>query len=167
MRKRHQNPRLAKIHRSYTVDEIADLYRVAKNTVRHWIKQGLSTCDSKRPMLVLGSELNTFHEKRRTKNKRPCLLSEIYCVRCRVPKKPAAGMVEYQAMTPTSGNLIAICPDCETVIHRCISKINIPQIPYQIDILLPQPHLHIVESSKPSVNSDFSIGAKPHVKTPS
>lgn len=167
MVKRRQNPRLAKMHRSYTVDEVADLYRVAKNTVRHWIKQGLPTCDSKRPMLILGNELNNFHEKRRNKNKRPCLLDEIYCVRCRAPKKPAAGMVEYQAITPTSGNLVAICPDCETMIHRCISKINIPRIPYQIRILLPQPHLHIVESRKPSVNSDFSTGAKPHVKTQS
>jgi len=90
LRKRYQNPRLAKIHRSYTVDEIADLYAVGKNTVRHWIKQGLPACDSKRPMLVLGSELNFFHEKRR-----------------------------------------------------------------------------IVESPQPTLNSDFGIGAKPHVKTPS
>ena len=34
MAKRHQNPRLAKIHRSYKVDEIADLYGTHKNTVR-------------------------------------------------------------------------------------------------------------------------------------
>jgi len=167
LRKRYQNPRLAKIHRSYTVDEIADLYAVGKNTVRHWIKQGLPACDSKRPMLVLGSELNFFHEKRRTKNKRPCLLDEIYCVRCRAPKKPAAGMVEYQAITATLGNLIAICPDCEAMIHRCISKIKLSQIPYQIDIRLQQPHSHIVESPQPTLNSDFGIGAKPHVKTPS
>lgn len=167
MTKRHQNPRLAKIHRSYTVDEVADLYRVGKNAVRHWIKQGLPTCDSKRPMLILGIELNVFHEKRRNKNKRPCLLDEIYCVRCRAPKKPAAGMVEYRPMTTTSGNLVAICPDCETMIHRRISKLKLYQIPYQIDIRLPQPHLHIVESPTPSLNSDFSIGAEPHGKTPS
>ena len=160
MAKRHQNPRLAKIHRSYTVDEIADLYRVGKNTVRNWIKQGLPTCDNKRPMLILGSDLNAFHEKRRNKNKQPCKPDEIYCVRCRIPKEPAAGMVEYQPINEKSGNLVAICPDCESMIYRRISMAKIKQISSHMSITLPLSHLHIIESHQPSVNSDFSIGAK-------
>ena len=42
------NPRLAKIHRSYTVDEIATLYGVHRNTVRAWIARGLATVDQRR-----------------------------------------------------------------------------------------------------------------------
>ena len=34
MRKRHPNHRLVKIHRSYTVEEIAELFAIHKNTVR-------------------------------------------------------------------------------------------------------------------------------------
>ena len=41
MGSRHPNPRLAKIHRSYSVEEIARLFRVHKNTVRAWLRQGL------------------------------------------------------------------------------------------------------------------------------
>jgi hypothetical protein len=41
--KRLPNPRRAKIHRNYTVAEIATLYTVHRNTVREWIKHGLPT----------------------------------------------------------------------------------------------------------------------------
>lgn len=34
MGKRHPNPRLAKIHRSYTVEEVAGVFGVHRNTVR-------------------------------------------------------------------------------------------------------------------------------------
>ena len=38
MGKRHPNPRLIKIHRSYTVEEIAAVLGVHRNTVRQWIR---------------------------------------------------------------------------------------------------------------------------------
>jgi transposase len=37
------NPNLAKIHRNYTVEEVANLFSVHKNTVRLWVKDGLAT----------------------------------------------------------------------------------------------------------------------------
>jgi hypothetical protein len=81
---RRPNPRLAKIHRSYTVEEAARLLGVYKGTVRQWIKQGLSTCDDRRPLLILGGDLRDFLVKKRTQNKRPCKPGEVYCVRCRL-----------------------------------------------------------------------------------
>ncbi len=89
MSKRHPNPRLAKIHRNYTVDEVAHLFGVHRNTVREWVKRGLPTTDGKRPMLILGCDLVAFLGARRAKNKRTCQPGEIYCVRCRAPKAPA------------------------------------------------------------------------------
>ncbi|MEO7863683.1 MAG: helix-turn-helix domain-containing protein, partial [Nitrospirales bacterium] len=41
MRTRHPNPRLVKIHRNYTVEEIANLFGIRRNTVREWVKRGL------------------------------------------------------------------------------------------------------------------------------
>ena len=69
MARRHPNPRLAKIHRSYTVEEIASLYGLHRNTVREWIKRGLPVCDDRRPQLVLGRDLAKFLETRRTRNR--------------------------------------------------------------------------------------------------
>ena len=77
MRKRHPNPRLAKIHRNYTVDEIASLFGVHKNSVRNWVNGGLPISDDRRPMLILGRDLVAFLHARRVKNKRPCQPGEI------------------------------------------------------------------------------------------
>jgi hypothetical protein len=60
MPKRRPNPKLVKIHRSYTVEEIGRIYGLHKNTVREWVKAGLPTCDSKCPMLILGREPTAF-----------------------------------------------------------------------------------------------------------
>src|SRR5258707_10846401 len=95
-KKRHPNHRLVKSHRNYTVEEIARLFAIHKNTVRLWIKTGLETIDDRRPMLILGHGLISFLRLRRAKNKRPCASGQMYCIRCRIPRFPAGGMTEYQ-----------------------------------------------------------------------
>lgn len=154
-RKRHPNPRLAKIHRNYTVEEVASLYGVHRNTVRAWVKRGLPTNDELRPMLILGRDLVAFLQAQRTKNKRTCQPGEIYCVRCRAPKEPAGDMADYEPLTATLGNLIAICSDCETLMYRRVSLSKMDQIRGNLDITFPKALPHINESAQPSVNSDF------------
>jgi len=164
MAKRRVNPRLAKIHRSYTTDEVARLFGVHKNTVRAWVKQGLPTTDDKRPILILGCELQTFLEARRAIHRRKCLPGEMYCVRCRSPKAPAGGMAEYQPVTASLGNLIAICPDCEAIMNRRASLAKIERIRDQMDITMPQARQHIDERTPPCVNSDLETGGSDHDK---
>ena len=155
MRKRHPNHRLVKIHRSYTVEEIVNLFGNHKNTVRGWVKAGLATSDDKRPMLILGHDLAAFLQARRVQNKQTCKPGEIYCVGCRAPKFPAADMVEYSPVTEKFGNLIAICPDCNSIMNRRVSLARIGQVCGRMDISFPQGLRHIVESTKPTVNSDL------------
>jgi len=158
MRKRRPNYRLVKIHRSYTVEEAARLFGTHKNTVRAWVKAGLPTCDSKRPTLVLGRDLAAHLQARRTKNKRPCQPGEIYCVRCRVPKRPAGDMADYQPITASLGNLIGICPDCEGMIYRRASMAKLPEIQGNLDITFSEAERPLNKSNLPSVNSDLSQG---------
>ena len=155
MGKRLPNPRLAKIHRSYTVDEVASLYGIHKNTVREWVKRGLPTSDDRRPMLILGRALMTFLQAKRAKNKQTCQPGEIYCVRCRVPQTPAGGMADYQPLTSTLGNLIGICPSCNSMMYRRVNLTKLEQVSANLDLTMPQALPHIGESTQPSVNSDL------------
>ena len=146
MGKRRPNPRLAKIHRNYTVEEIATLYGIHKNTVRQWVKRGLPTTDDRRPMLILGRDLSEFLQARRKKNKRTCKPGEIYCVRCREPRSPAGGMADYESLTETLGNLIGICPICDNFIYRRVNITKLEVVRGQLDITIPQALKHINES---------------------
>lgn len=166
MAKSRANPRLAKIHRSYTVEEIAALYGVHRNTVRQWIKAGLSVVDQRRPVLVLGSALAEYLRIRRTVNKRPCQPGEIYCLRCREPRVPAGTYVRYHPITPTQGNLVGICPCCNTGLFRRVSAANLGQFDGLLRITMPPAEEHIGKSAQPSVNSDFTQDTSDHAKAP-
>jgi len=155
MGKRRPNPRRVKTHRNYTVEEIAGLFGMHKNTVQNWIKKGLAVIDNKRPMLILGHDLVAFLQARRAKRKQKCKPGELYCVRCRAPKKPAEDMAEYSPVTEKIGNLIAICPSCDAIMNRRVSLAKIGSVCGDIDITFPEDLQHIVESTRLTVNCDI------------
>lgn len=156
MSKRHPNPRLVKIHRSYTVEEAAVVCGVHRNTVRQWIKAGLPTLDNRRPVLMQGGALRVFLERRRNQNKRPCLPGQMYCLRCRSPQHPAGDMADYEALTATQGNLVGICPACDLMMNRRVNFFKLLQVAGNLSVTLPHALLHIDERTKPCVNSDLA-----------
>jgi hypothetical protein len=156
---RHPNPRLVKIHRSYTVEEVARNLRKHKNTVRAWFKQGLRPIDGRRPTLIHGLELASFLQKRRMSGKRPCPPGHMYCLKGRLPKQPAAGMADYLPISDTSGNLRALCPDCGRFMHRRASLAKLNVVGVGLDIAFPQAVSRIRESAIPSLNCDSSMKA--------
>lgn len=158
MAQRLPNPRLAKTHRSYTVEEVARLFGVHRNTVRHWIKQGLPVCDDRRPTLILGKPLADFLTRRRLANKRPCKPGEMYCVRCRSPQAPALGMADYQPLTATGGNLIGLCSRCEGTMYRRVNIHHLSAARGGLEVRFTQGREHIAESSAPSLNCDSGPG---------
>jgi hypothetical protein len=153
------NHRLVKIHRNYTVEEIAGVLSVHKNTVRSWLKHGLSTIDRQKPTLILGSQLSRFLQDRRERGRRRCAPGEIYCVKCRAPVQPAEDMADYLPTTATSGTLRGICPTCETLIYRRVSWASLDQNRGRLEITIPQAQSHIRDSRCLSVNCDSSRGA--------
>lgn len=155
MAKRHPNHRWVKTHRSYTVEEVAGLFGIHKNTVRNWVKNGLATIDCGRPTLFLGSVLVEFLQNRRTKNKQICKPGEFFCVRCRVPRPAADNMAYYTPVNKKTGNLQAFCPACDAIMNRRVSLAKTGEIRGNLDITFPEELRHIVDSSKPSVNSDL------------
>ena len=153
--KRLPNPRLVKIHRSYTVEEVARLFGVHKQTVRNWLKAGLPSLTDQRPQLILGRALSAFLTERRQANKRPCGAGEIYCMRCRVPQTPAGMMAEYEPLTADGGRLVGICPNCEALIYRRISLCNLGRDAGDLEVVIAKRQEHIDETPKPFVNCHF------------
>ena len=122
------NPNRAKIHRSYTIEEISCLYSIHKNTVRSWVKAGLPVCDHQKPMLILGVELRGFIQDKNSKRKQKCQPYEMYCMRCKSPQKPAENMIDYEPINDLTGRMIGICSCCEGVINKYISLVGFEKV---------------------------------------
>ncbi|MBW7997817.1 MAG: helix-turn-helix domain-containing protein [Candidatus Glassbacteria bacterium] len=159
MSSHHPNHRLVKVYRTYTVEEIAQLFGKHKNTVRNWLREGLTVIDDRRPALVLGSTLVAFLKKRRGQNKQKLKPGEIYCVRCRVAVRPAGGMADCVQVTDTTGNLRGICPSCDLLIHRRVSLARIDAVIGNLEVTLERAGEHIRGRAVPSLNCGLSEGA--------
>ena len=159
---RHPNPRLVKIHRNYSVEDIARLFGIHKNTVRSWLKQGLTAIDDRRPTLILGRELSRFLQERRQRAKQSCGPGRIYCIACRGPKVPAGKMAECTPTSPLAGNLCGICPDCDRLIYRRVNLAKIDTVRGELEITFKQPDPRLRERDVPTVNCDSGQKANAH-----
>ena len=151
---RRINPRLAKLHRSYSVNELACVLGVHKNSVRGWIKAGLPVLDDHQPCLILGSEFQAWWGKRRKAAKRPLQPGQLYCFKCRQPKSPALGMVELVATNTVTGNLKALCETCETMMHRRVRLTLIATVMPDLDSQNREASPSIIVRTQPSLNCD-------------
>jgi excisionase family DNA binding protein len=140
------NPRLAKLHRSYTVEEVARLYGLHRNTVRSWIKRdGLPTIDGGRPVLIRGADLRVFLDTRRRAAKRPCPPGTLYCFKCRAPRAPALGMADFVVGERRAGNIAALCETCGASVHRGARRSALAAILPGIEVRIVEGPPHIAE----------------------
>jgi excisionase family DNA binding protein len=149
------NPRRVKIHRSYTVEEVARLFGAHKNTVRKWLKDGMPRVDDRRPILILGRQLASFVHARRQHRRQRCAFDELFCFKCRKPRQSLAGTAEYLPLRAGSGNLRAVCAHCGTRVYRRVSFRKLSDAAGSVRVALPQAQQRIVEGADPSVNCDL------------
>ena len=155
---RHPNPRLAKIHRSYSVEDVSRLFKIHKNTVRNWLKQGLKPLDDQRPTLIRGEEIRRFLGERRAHAKQACGPGRIFCLPCRAPKMPAGNMAECIQTGDTTGTLRGICPTCDRMIYRRVNPLKLEAVRGDLDISVTQAQPRIEETAKLYVNCDSNRG---------
>jgi hypothetical protein len=103
---------------TYSVVEAARVTGAHRNTIHHWLRSGLVAIDSNQPILIKGAALKAFSESRKARRRQPGGPGRIFCLKCREPKRPAFGEVEYEADDGQLGSLIGLCPDCGTLILR-------------------------------------------------
>lgn len=151
---RHCNPSRAKIHRSYSVEEVSRLLAVHKNTVRNWLREGLASIDDQRPIVIAGLELRRFLMERRTRTKQVCGPGRIYCLPCRAPMIPAGNMAECIVASGTAGSLEGICPDCDRMIYRRVNLQKLDAIRGDLDITVTQGGRLLEDTANPNVNCD-------------
>ena len=154
MGSRHPNPRLAKIYRSYSVEEVSRLFRVHKNTVRNWLGQGLTAIDEQRPIVIRGVELRRFLTDRRARAKQTCGPGRMYCLPCRAPKVPAGNMAECIQTGESTGTLQGMCRDCDRMIYRRVNPLKLGAARGDLDISVTQARPRIEGTTKPNVNCD-------------
>jgi hypothetical protein len=159
---RRRNPRLAKTHYSYSIIEAASLYGVHRQTVRQWIANGLTPIDTNRPVLIHGTTLNAFHAARRATRRRSCGPLELYCLRCREPRKPAGDMADYLAASDKVGTLSAICPECGRLMTQRVNASGLALFRAALEVSIrpaPQP---ISESAQCSPKPHLEKGSITH-----
>jgi hypothetical protein len=115
------NPRRAKLHRSYTCAEAAAIFGVTRAAVRAWIKAGLPAIKTSGPVLILGSDLQTFLAQRQAVRRRTCPPGTIYCLKCREPQEPDPDTLTIVRLKPTSGNLRGHCLTCGSGMNRRVT----------------------------------------------
>ncbi len=160
MKGRRASARRVKIHLNYTVEEVAALTSAHKNTVLRWIKDGkLPALTDGRPYLVLGKEL-FIYLNRKNGNGTRLQPGQCYCVKCRKAQVPDLRMAEFVAVNAHWGNLRGLCPNCEILMHRRVSRARLPEIIASLDVTFLQqgPHLSPCLASSTNVDS----GALPH-----
>jgi len=157
MANRRPNHCRLKQKRTYTVEELATQLSVHKNTVRQWYRQGLEAVDDGRPMLFRGSEVRVFLRKRRDARKQPLGAGRLYCLPCRAPREPGAGMLDYLASSSTAGSLRALCPVCERIMFRRVSLARLSEVAGDLEVQFPSAQPPLGECTIPILNRDSEL----------
>lgn len=120
--------------RSYTIPEAANVLGVSVGTVRGWVRSGLPAMISRRPFLILGSELRAFLDARRQKAKAPLQVDELFCLTCKAARKPLGLMVDVHDQSVKTLRLEGLCEVCGGICNRMVSRAQVGQIQLIFDV---------------------------------
>ena len=131
MRKRQKRkPDFRRIRpsKTYALPEIAEALDRNGATVRRWLRDGLPTLDGRKPPLVLGSVLKSWLRARWSARKQKCEPDELFCFRCRKPRKPTPGSVSIVPRNEKTVSIMAECSACGTRMNKAGSRVLMAEI---------------------------------------
>jgi hypothetical protein len=106
----------------------------------------------RRPHLIHGGDLVDFLKGRRAAKRQKCGPAQFFCVKCRQPRDPAEGMVEYQPSSASRGVLVAICPVCEMLMRRFVSGARPTTTAPESDLKVAPAQQSLVDTPIPAVD---------------
>ena len=68
-------------------------------------------------------------------------------------------MADYVVSLGAIGNIQGLCPQCGTLMNRRVNVTKLNEVRGELDVRITAAVRHIGDSSRPSVNSDFDVGA--------
>lgn len=127
------NLRRVKTNRTYRLDEAAAVTGTHPNTVRNWIKAGLTVIVGRRP-LILGGDIIIFHRARRDATRTPSPRGTIFCLPCRKPQRPDGNMADFVTDDAGVGKLQGLCPACGRVMSRIANPSQLEQVAGDLEV---------------------------------
>lgn len=124
-KKRTYNLNKIKTTRSYTCQQIADLFDITLHTVHMWVRDGELNMTNKKPYLIHGSKLHEYLKRKQFKRKVKCAVHEMFCLGCKAPSIPQEP-VKTKEISETRLMLKGVCPKCEARINRIIDRMQLP-----------------------------------------
>jgi hypothetical protein len=113
------NVNLIKIHKSYTAQEISELFGMRKETVLLWHKkEGLPAIDNKTPYLFKGIILKEFIRNRQRQRKHKCKANELFCFKCQKPRESINNSVSVTILNEKELNIKGVCSVCNTKMNK-------------------------------------------------
>jgi transposase len=159
-KKRTYNPNLVKQTLSYSTQEIAALFGIHRRTVESWYAAGLPRIDNRKPFLVLGGDLKDFLRAKQKSKKVRCQINELYCFKCRTPRRSWEDQIDIKYLTETRIMLIGLCPQCNIILNKVASAKKIPEL-QKIFMIQKVHEKDLVGSNPPIYNTDINKVIKP------
>lgn len=122
------------------------------STIRHWLRNGLTALPGIRPLAIRGVDIIAFFKKRDAQRKQASGPGRIYCLKCRAPKPPAEGMVDYTPTSAKRGVVIGICPTCDRLMYRACSPAKLEAATRGLAVSIQTGESSLIETDKPLPN---------------
>lgn len=154
MPRRAASARRVKKHLNYTVEEAADITGFHRHTIRRWIdSKALAAITERRPHLIPGRFLVAFLTAVKP-GKTRLKPGECYCVKCRLPRRPAADDADYRPANALIGSLQGLCPDCGRLMNRRTTWAKLPLIAGDLKVKIQDAERHLKGRGDASANVD-------------
>jgi len=137
-KKRKPDLRRIRTSKTYNLPEIAELMDRDIATIRAWVKNGLPLLSVQKPVLVSGKALKDWLQQVWASKKRTCQADELFCFKCRKPRKAMPGSVRIVRRNEKTVSVKGRCAVCNTRMNQTRSLSKLPELQVTFDAPKPQ-----------------------------